>query len=304
MQPIPPGKHHWLDPDWPSFLGAVPAQTKLDIRNSLDDRYTYLVRRYTGLDLVCKGLAVEILGAFYHPDALKKEAMIRELRTERLLQQARMISADPTLHAHHWAASLTRKELRLWLAMGRRVAWDQIGALVPEAPGSVFARVLDLIEEGEAEVVRVPMRKGSVEAVALTAFGFSRILEDEPRQGGRGFEPHRKTTPGAEYHDMAVLDAIHYLSHHAFEGGDQLVDVILEDGLKARDPLHQKGVADVRLGLINKFGFRTWVDVEVMGRGRRYVGFHRNEHASGVLRVGFDPFGRPGDARIILRIGR
>lgn len=278
-----------------AYQGADPLRIPGDLRASLDNRYDFLARRYTGLDLVRRGLALEILGRFYPLEARDRVGTIRRVLEERL----------EAAGWHDRQSPLDEQDLRIWLAMGRRVTWDQVFALNPAKSPGLFMRLQSMGSRGEIEQIQMPFGKGQLGGLSLTKKGWKTALEEDPDLESRGFGPQRKTVPGQEYHDSAVVDAIQYGTHLVEADGGRVLGVTLEDGLKREAPDRQLGVADFRLELINKFGTRTFLEVEVMGVARYHYSPQRRESgSSGFVRLGFDPLGRSGDAGTNIRIGR
>lgn len=277
-----------------AYLGADPLGGGSDPRASLDSRYDYLARRYTGLDLVRKGLAFEVLGRFYPREARDRSATIRKVQEERFWSAG-------------WAerqAPFDEQDLRIWLAMGRRVCWDQVFALSPATKPGLFQMIQDLEQHGEVKQVEMAFGRGHLDGLSLTRKGWKAALSRDPDLSDRGFGPLRKTILGQEYHDLAVTDAIQYGTHLAEADGAKVLGVTLEDGLKREAPDRQAGVADFRLELLNKFGTQTLLEIEVMGLSNHYGAIRREASSAGLVRLGYDPLGRPGPASSIIRIGR
>lgn len=274
-----------LDPERVVASGGVsplPTTPWLD----LGDRMSYLQKKYMGLDLVRRGLAVESNGAFW-PKALEREAELArikalDLRRDRGDQHPPM---DPG-------------EALIWLAAYREAAWDQMRALHPQQAEGVDALLQALIDQSLVEERRVRMGAGDLGTLRLSQRGLAafKSLPGAEEFLRRGFGP-RKTGHGiGEYHEQAVGDAIGFFGQEVQALGGVVQGFTLDSGLR-REYLGTSHYPDLRVEFEVEGKGRAHWDIEVVGTGRGYERRSVGAKLAGSTMRAFDPLGRAGAGR-------
>jgi len=274
-----------LDPERVVASGGVsplPTTPWLD----LGDRMGYLQKKYMGLDLVRRGLAVESNGAFW-PKALEREAEL-----------ARMKALDLRRDRSDQHPPMDPDEALIWLAAYREAAWDQMRALHPQQADGVDALLQALIDQSLVEERRVRMGAGDLGTLRLSQRGLAAFkslpgAEDFLR---RGFGP-RKTGAGiGEYHEQAVGDAIGFFGQEVQILGGTVRGFTLDAGLR-REYLGTSHYPDLRVEFEVEGQGRAHWDIEVMGTGRGYARKSVGAKLTGSTMRAFDPLGRASAGR-------
>jgi len=264
--------------------GVTPLHEKSWV--SLEDRMSYLSRKYLALDLVRRGLAVEADGKFW-PRALEREAQMAAIRA---LERRRDMGDD--------GSPMGPDEALVWLAAYREAAWDQIRALHPQDAQKTDALMQALMDQGLAEERRVRLGQGSLGTLRLTPRGFDafKVMPGAEEFLRRGFGP-RKTGRGiGELHEQAVGDGIGYFGHEVQSLGGVVTGITLDPGLR-REYLGSKHYPDLRVEFEIEGHGAQW-DIEVMGTHRNEYG-HKSvaSKTAGVTMRAFDPLNRSSAGR-------
>ncbi len=274
-----------MAPDRVEAVGGV-SPLQAEAWGDLDQRMAYLQRKYMGLDLVYRGVAVEADGQFW-PKVLEREAQLARIRA---LDRRRDIGEGGAL--------MGPDEAIVWLAAYREASWDQMRALHPQKAQETDALIQVLLDQGIVEERRVRMGQGSLGTLRLSHRGFDafKAMPGAEEFLRRGFGP-RKTGRGiGELHEQAVGDGIGYFGHEVQNLGGEVTGITLDPGLR-REYQGSNHLPDLRVEFEIEGHGAQW-DIEVMGTHRNEYG-HKSvaSKTAGVTMRAFDPLGRSSAGR-------
>lgn len=242
----------------------------------LEDRKAYLSRRYVGLDLLRKGLVVEVLGTYWNrEDKRPKEKVQAEV-------MARLSGGEP---------HTTREDLMCWAACFRRMSLEHLYSLDPQGAKENLIRAMEMVEQGVFEAREVQIGEGHLTTLGMTRRGWKEFRKEFPEAEERGLGPREPLGRNLELHEQAVGDALGYFAHEIQAKGGEVVGVWLDRSLR-RMHLGDDKVRDLRIEFVNRLGLRTLAEVEVVGVSNAYRMARAVAKSGGFGRRGFDVTGR------------
>lgn len=273
----------YLAPDGAGMAPWIGAEWQKD----LDQHLRYLAQRYTALDLIAKGVALERDGMYFHRETYSRKH--RDAWHERLgsLREGGLDEGDV----------LKR------IGVLRVASSEQLFILDPKGAGRTHESLEALFDEGLIQHEEAWLWEGRLGVWTLTDAGQQEALRIKGDLVDMGAGARMKLFQNREFHEQAVGDAILYFEREAEVKEEAILRLFQDRAIRARD-MGKDAYVDLRFVVRDFQGPDRSVDVEVVGAGWRYGSAAHHAKVNGGARRSFNPRARVTSGGRHVGIGR